>query len=148
MALANEKNAIVLNTSNKSELAMGYSTLYGDSVGALSVLGDLTKTQVRSIASSQFADVIPEYILARAPSAELAPDQKDEDHLPPYDQLDPALLSLLSHDMSSKDVSHRVFSQAYKRKQCPPIVRVSECSLDKDWRFPLNSFFSFESIDD
>jgi NAD+ synthetase len=145
MSYANEQHAIVLNTGNKSELAMGYCTQYGDLIGALAVLGDLNKTSVYALANHCFAEVIPLNIRTRAPSAELAPNQVDSDHLPPYDFLDQELDALLEYRFANAAISQAVFRQAYKRKQSPPIIRLTESSLDKDWRFPLNSYFNFEA---
>ncbi|MDD4702561.1 MAG: NAD(+) synthase, partial [Desulfovibrio sp.] len=98
-SLANRANALVLNTGNKSEAAMGYSTLYGDTVGALAVIGDLTKTQTYAVSrwynAHKGAQIIPQQVFDKAPSAELRPGQKDADSLPPYDELDPMLEDLL-----------------------------------------------------
>ena len=98
-ARSNDTGAMVINTSNKSELAVGYSTLYGDSVGALSILGDLYKTEVFELAkfiNKKYPGIIPADIIARPPSAELREDQKDEDSLLPYPELDALLEHLLS----------------------------------------------------
>ena len=107
-ARSNQTGAMVLNTSNKSELSVGYSTLYGDSVGAISILGDLYKTEVYQLASfinNHFNNIIPEEIITRPPSAELREDQKDEDSLPPYDRLDLILECLLSYQYSLDEIT-------------------------------------------
>ena len=104
---ANSVNALVLNTSNKSELAVGYSTLYGDSIGAISPLGDLYKSEVFQLAkyiNVKYGDVIPEGIISREPSAELRENQTDSQSLPPYDRLDAILEGFLSYRLGKKDL--------------------------------------------
>ncbi len=152
MAIANKRKAIVLNTGNKSEAAMGYATLYGDAIGALSVLGDLYKHQVYELAeeANRDGEIIPRAIIDKAPSAELKPNQKDEDSLPPYDQLDEMLRLLIEHRATIAEVAERVgvseslvrsvnqaiFRAEFKRKQLPPTLRVSR----KSWTgriFPI-----------
>lgn len=148
--LANRARALVLNTGNKSELAMGYCTLYGDAVGALGVLADLTKTQVRALAawinSRGPEEIIPRRILERPPSAELAPDQKDEDSLPPYQELDPALDEFLRRPDNPNTLfaartpgspRERLYASEFKRRQAPPALVVSDCPLGANWRVPV-----------
>ena len=152
MALCNEKQLLLLNTSNKSEIATGYSTLYGDSAGALAPLGDLTKTQVRALAlgCNRSAEIVPLRVIERAPSAELRPDQKDEDSLPPYAVLDVLVDAclvdkkgpeeLLAAGFEEKWVSsfaqlHRV--SEFKRHQFPPVLRVSPKAFGSGRRIPI-----------
>lgn len=140
MALANRAGALALNTGNKSELAMGYCTLYGDTAGALSVLGDLLKTEVYAVAH-WYCDhkgkmIIPENIFSKEPSAELRPNQKDTDSLPPYAELDQALARLLTADYDfpvSEDLARirqRTRASQFKREQCPPVLLVSGAPLN------------------
>lgn len=136
MAIANRSGALVLNTGNRSELSMGYNTLYGDTVGALAVLGDIYKTRVYELARWYCGHmgkmVIPESIFTKAPSAELRPGQKDTDSLPPYDELDKVLGALLDNeDMAPSEISsrigeirHKILSSSFKRRQCPPALLV------------------------
>jgi len=152
MALANKRSGVVLNTGNKSEAAMGYATLYGDAIGALSVLGDLYKHQVYAQArhANRAREVIPRSTIDKAPSAELRPDQRDEDSLPPYEQLDEMLRLFIEHRATVDEVAtevgvdrtlaarvNRAIHRAeFKRKQLPPTLRVSR----KAWggrRFPI-----------
>ena len=161
-SLANRARALVLNTGNKSEVAMGYCTLYGDAVGALAVIGDLTKTRVYALGRWLNAwtgrELIPESVFVKAPSAELRPGQKDTDSLPPYDELDPLLERLLSPPLpapdgesaaSAKDapggapagleaeVRRRLFGAEFKRRQLPPALRVSGVPFGQDgWQAP------------
>ena len=158
MALANRSGALVLNTGNKSESAMGYTTLYGDSVGALAVIGDVTKTLVYRLARWYNAQgrgkrgAIPEGIITRPPTAELRPDQKDSDSLPPYDVLDGVLEHLLCQEglpEGREEVARQVFAgmrrSEFKRRQCPPCLRVSGCALGHDWCAPLVSRLNIPS---
>jgi len=144
MAMANKHNAVVLSTGNKSEAAMGYATLYGDTVGALSVLADLYKHQVYELArlANEGGELIPESSITKPPSAELRPDQKDSDSLPPYDQLDAMLEQFIEHRASASQMAERVgvplqlaekiiravYRNEFKRKQLPPTLRVSRKS--------------------
>jgi NAD+ synthase (glutamine-hydrolysing) len=154
MAIANEQNRLLLNTSNKSELATGYSTLYGDSAGALAVLGDLTKQQVYALARhfNRNGVVIPERVIARAPSAELRENQTDQDSLPPYDVLDAIVkdslennrgadaLKAAGHDPAAVDRFVKLYAMSeYKRQQFPPILRVSARAFGRGRRIPLAS---------
>ncbi|GJM06463.1 MAG: NAD+ synthase [marine bacterium B5-7] len=152
MAMSNQTGKIVLTTGNKSELAMGYATLYGDMAGAYAVLKDVYKTQVYALANyrNQISAVIPERIITRPPSAELAPDQIDEDSLPPYDMLDQVLAMYIEKDLGAKEIIKKGFDaemvirilktvdrNEYKRYQAPPGIRVTNRSFGKDRRYPL-----------
>ncbi|MBQ9536486.1 MAG: NAD(+) synthase [Desulfovibrionaceae bacterium] len=144
VTLANRAQGIVLNTSNKSEIAMGYSTLYGDTVGAIAVLGDLLKTQVYALAhwynETQISGLIPETILTKAPSAELRPNQKDTDSLPEYAILDHYLEEIFQgkvpEDTQGLAIYKQVQSQEFKRLQEPPALIVSNYALGHSVRFP------------
>lgn len=131
MTFANKSGSLVLNTGNKSEAAMGYSTLYGDSVGALGVIGDIFKTRVYELAKwyckQKGRMIIPENIFVKAPSAELRPGQKDTDSLPPYDILDPQLEAILANPGADKNLSEleaKVRFNRFKRAQSPPALLV------------------------
>lgn len=129
MALANRGGGLVLNTGNKSEAAMGYSTLYGDTVGAVAVVGDILKTRIYELAEGHCAGLIPRNIFEKAPSAELRPDQKDTDSLPPYEILDALLAKLFmgeedGHEEELAALAPRVRASAFKRRQCPPALLV------------------------
>ncbi len=153
MALANKFGYILLNTSNKSELAVGYGTLYGDMAGGISVLGDLYKTQVYALAEyiNRKRTIIPENILTKAPSAELRPDQKDSDSLPDYQQLDHILYEYIEHRLGPKQIlSTQPYDQAtvqrvlslvnsneYKRNQFCPVLRVSCKAFGAGRRVPI-----------
>ncbi|MBL8992212.1 MAG: NAD+ synthase [Spirochaetia bacterium] len=152
MAYANRENALVLNTGNKSELAMGYCTLYGDMNGGLSVLGDLTKTRVYALARhfNSKKEVIPRAIIDKEPSAELRPGQKDTDSLPPYDVLDPIVEALVEENVSAETLVKRGFKKdlatsvirkfeinEYKRFQSPPILKVTSKAFGPGRRIPL-----------
>lgn len=141
MAVANRSGALVLNTGNKSELAMGYCTLYGDTVGAVAVLGDIFKTEVYALAK-WYCDmrgkmIIPQNIFDKAPSAELRPNQKDTDSLPPYDELDPLLEKLLNNKEKADesqmlaDVRKRFVANRFKARQYPPLLLVSGMPMPK-----------------
>jgi NAD+ synthase (glutamine-hydrolysing) len=152
MALSNKFGYILLNTSNKSEAAVGYGTLYGDMAGGLSVIGDLYKTQVYQLADFMNKDreIIPESILSKAPSAELRPDQKDSDSLPDYEILDkilfhyieerkgPLAICNLGFDTTLVDrVLKLVNTNEYKRYQTPPVLRVSPKAFGLGRRMPI-----------
>lgn len=150
---SNQTNAMVINTSNKSEIAVGYSTQYGDSVGALSLLGDLYKTEVFALAkhlNRRHNHIIPTAIIERAPSAELRADQHDQQSLPDYHQLDAILEGLLSYRLSVKELHELGFDKAtvakvhdlwrkseYKRHQFCPIVKVKAKSFGFGYRVPI-----------
>ena len=153
MALSNERNTLVLATGNKSEVAIGYCTLYGDTTGALAPIADLYKADVYRLAKS-FGDRIPDSILEKAPSAELRPDQKDEDDLPPYDTLDALLRGLIDENASREqliergfderlvdDVLRRFYAAEYKRRQLPPGIAVTDHPFGPARRAPLTHTF-------
>jgi NAD+ synthase (glutamine-hydrolysing) len=152
MALANKFGHILVNTSNKSELATGYGTLYGDMAGGLSVLGDIYKTQVYALARyiNRNREIIPEAILTKAPSAELRPGQKDSDSLPDYTVLDPILYQYIEHRQGPQEIIaqghdpalvHRILrlvnTNEYKRNQFCPIIRVSPKAFGAGRRVPI-----------
>lgn len=154
MAISNKKSFLVLTTGNKSEMAVGYATLYGDMAGGFDVLKDVSKTWVYRLAHyrNKIVAVIPERVITRAPSAELAPNQTDQDSLPPYDVLDAILELYVEQDMSVMDIVARGFSEAivkkvarmvdlneYKRRQAPVGVRITQKGFGKDRRFPITS---------
>jgi NAD+ synthase (glutamine-hydrolysing) len=152
MALSNSRNALLLSTGNKSEIAMGYSTLYGDMCGALCPLGDLYKSDVYSLSRhyNQTRGGIPEEILTRPPTAELAPGQKDQDSLPPYEILDSLLFHYIERGVSPEDLAPFMKSQnvdphlfarfhraEFKRYQAAPILKMKLRSFGPGWRMPL-----------
>ena len=152
-ARSNQSNALVLNTSNKSELAVGYSTLYGDSVGGISLLGDLYKTEVYELANfinSLKNKIIPEGIISRSPTAELRENQKDEDSLPPYSVLDAILEGILSYRLgihqlhklgfdkkTIENVYQLYLNSEYKRNQFCPIIKLKAKSFGFGYRTPI-----------
>ena len=153
MALANQHRALVLCPGNKSEIAMGYNTLYGDTVGALAPIGDLYKGQVCQLAAS-FGELIPDRVRGKPPSAELRPDQRDDDDLPPYDVLDPILKQLIEANASERqlieqgfdeaivnDVQGRIRISEHKRRQLPPGIKISAKAFGSGRRIPLTSDF-------
>lgn len=152
MTLANAHNALVLNTGNRSELAMGYATLYGDMVGAFSVLKDVSKTLVYELAHycNRDQEIIPQAVIERPPSAELAPNQKDEDNLPPYDILDNILNLYINKELDAKAIVARGFNaktverviqllyrNEYKRRQSAPGVRLFAKAFGRARRYPI-----------
>jgi NAD+ synthetase len=153
MALSNKFSALVLTTGNKSEMAVGYCTLYGDMVGALAVIGDLVKTRVYAVCRwlNRSGEVIPVAILTKPPSAELRPDQKDTDSLPPYEVLDPILEAYVERYETPehiaqangfplelvKQVVHLVERSEYKRQQAAPVLKVTTKSFGMGRRFPI-----------
>ena len=162
MALSNKHGAMVLTTGNKSEMATGYCTLYGDMAGGFAVIKDLAKTLVYQLAAwrnhhdphGRGASPIPERIITRAPSAELRPDQTDQDSLPPYDVLDAILARYMEQDQSPQDIVDAGFAWAdvekvtrlirineYKRRQAPIGIRITHRGFGKDWRYPITSHF-------
>jgi NAD+ synthase (glutamine-hydrolysing) len=162
MALSNKFGSIVLTTGNKSELATGYCTLYGDMAGGFAVIKDLVKTTVFRLAAWRNAhdpystgqSPIPQRIITRPPSAELRPDQKDQDSLPPYEVLDAILQRYMENDQSTQEiiaagfeaavvqrVTHLLRTNEYKRRQSPVGIRVTHRSFGKDWRYPITSKF-------
>lgn len=154
MAISNKKRKIVLTTGNKSENAVGYATLYGDMAGGFDVLKDVPKTLVFALARYRNAlgAVIPQRVIDRPPSAELAPNQKDEDSLPPYAVLDPILELYVERDLPVEDIVAAGYDEAtvrrvakmvdrneYKRRQAPPGVRITPRAFGKDRRYPITS---------
>jgi NAD+ synthetase len=153
MALSNKYSALVLTTGNKSEMAVGYCTLYGDMVGALAVIGDLVKTRVYAVCQwlNRDQEVIPWAILHKPPSAELRPDQKDTDSLPPYDVLDPILEAYVERYESPEQIVQAygfplelvqhvvrlVERSEYKRQQAAPVLKVTSKSFGMGRRFPI-----------
>ena len=162
MALSNKFGSIVLTTGNKSEMATGYCTLYGDMAGGFAVIKDLAKTQVFKLARWRNAhdpygtcdSPIPERIITRPPSAELRPDQTDQDSLPPYEVLDAILERYMEDDQSIESivadgfpredvekVTRLIKINEYKRRQAPVGIRVTHRSFGKDWRYPITNRF-------
>ena len=154
MALSNKFGSIVLTTGNKSEMAVGYATLYGDMAGGFAVLKDISKTLVYRLANYRNAlgRVIPERILTRAPSAELRPDQRDQDSLPAYSVLDAILEAYVEHNRSPQQIVAMGYTSAdvrqvvrfikvseYKRRQSAVGIRVTPRGFGKDWRYPITS---------
>jgi NAD+ synthase (glutamine-hydrolysing) len=154
MALSNKTGRMLLTTGNKSEMAVGYATLYGDMAGGFAPIKDCSKLLVYRLANyrNSLGRVIPERVIERAPSAELRPDQKDSDSLPPYEVLDPILEAFIEEDLSVDEIEARGFDRAtvarvldlvkrneYKRRQAPPGVRVSRRAFGRDWRYPITS---------
>ncbi len=153
MGLANQRNALVLCAGNKSEIAVGYSTLYGDTTGALAPIADLYKTDVYRLAAS-IGDRIPKRVLERPPTAELRPDQRDEDDLPPYPVLDPLLAKLIDGNRSRAEliaegiapelldrVLPRYYANEYKRRQLPPGIKVSPKAFGGGRRMPITNAY-------
>jgi len=165
MALSNKFGAIVLTTGNKSEMATGYCTLYGDMAGGFAVIKDVAKTLVYRLcawkneqatprADGTTGPVIPERIITRPPSAELRPDQKDQDSLPPYEVLDAILARYMEEDQSIEQIVAAGFAPAdvervtrlikvneYKRRQAPVGIRITHRAFGRDWRYPITSKF-------
>ncbi len=156
MALSNKTGAIVLTTGNKSEMAVGYCTLYGDMAGGFAVIKDIAKTLVYRLCDyrNSLSDVIPERILTRAPSAELRPNQTDQDSLPEYDVLDGIMRMYMEEDRSVAEivaagyrkedverVTRLIKINEYKRRQAPIGVRVTHRAFGRDWRHPITSKF-------
>ncbi|NGX15246.1 NAD+ synthase [Wenzhouxiangella sp. XN24] len=157
MALSNKFGVMLLTTGNKSEMAVGYATLYGDMAGGFAPLKDCSKTLVYRLAEyrNRHVEVIPRRVIERPPSAELRPDQKDTDALPPYDVLDPILEAFIEDDASVDQIVARGFERAvvgrilgmvkrneYKRRQAPPGIRISRRAFGRDWRYPITSGFA------
>ena len=158
MAISNKMGRMLLTTGNKSEMAVGYATLYGDMAGGFAPLKDCTKTLVYELAryrndlGGAQEVAIPERVITREPTAELRPDQKDSDSLPPYETLDAILEALIEKDYSVEQITALGFDQEvvgrvlelvrrneYKRRQAPPGVRVSGRAFGRDWRYPITS---------
>ena len=157
MALSNKTGAIVLTTGNKSEMATGYCTLYGDMAGGFAVIKDVAKTLVYRLArwkNAQGPEVIPERIITRPPSAELRPDQTDQDSLPPYEVLDAILSLYMEEDRGIEEIVAAGHARAdvervtrlikineYKRRQSPVGIRITHRAFGRDWRYPITSKF-------
>ncbi len=154
MALSNKTGRMLLTTGNKSEMAVGYATLYGDMAGGFAPIKDCSKMLVYRLANyrNSLGRVIPVRVIEREPSAELRPGQKDSDSLPPYEILDPILEAFIEEDLSVDEIEARGFDRAtvarvldlvkrneYKRRQAPPGVRVSRRAFGRDWRYPITS---------
>jgi NAD+ synthase (glutamine-hydrolysing) len=157
MALSNKFGSIVLTTGNKSEMATGYCTLYGDMAGGFAVIKDVAKTLVYRLANwknAQGDEVIPQRIITRPPSAELRPDQTDQDSLPPYEVLDGILQRYMEDDQGIEEIIAAGFAGAdvervtrlikineYKRRQAPIGIRITHRAFGRDWRYPITSKF-------
>jgi NAD+ synthase (glutamine-hydrolysing) len=154
MGISNKTRRMLLTTGNKSEMAVGYATLYGDMAGGFAPIKDCNKMLVYRLAAyrNSLGRVIPQRVLDRPPSAELRPDQKDSDSLPPYDVLDAILEAFIEEDLSVDEIVARGFERAtvgrvldlvkrneYKRRQAPPGVRVSRRAFGRDWRYPITN---------
>jgi len=154
MALSNKTGRLVLTTGNKSEMAVGYCTLYGDMAGGFAVIKDIAKTLVYKLCHyrNQIQEIIPKRILTRAPSAELRPNQTDQDSLPAYEVLDAILMRYMEQNQSSAEiiaagyeaeavskVTRLIQLNEYKRRQSPPGVRITARAFGRDWRYPITS---------
>ena len=154
MAISNKKRKILLTTGNKSEMSVGYATLYGDMAGGFAPIKDVPKLLVYQLCEyrNSLGSVIPQRVLDRPPSAELAPDQKDEDSLPPYEVLDPLLERYIEHDESLEQIIAAGFDAAvvervtglveqneYKRRQAPPGIKITQRAFGRDRRYPITS---------
>jgi NAD+ synthase (glutamine-hydrolysing) len=154
MGISNKTGKMLLTTGNKSEMAVGYATLYGDMAGGFAPIKDCSKLLVYRLAAyrNSLGRVIPQRVIDRPPSAELRHEQKDSDSLPPYDVLDPILEAFIEEDLSVDELEARGFDRAtaarvldmvkrneYKRRQAPPGVRVSRRAFGRDWRYPITN---------
>jgi NAD+ synthase (glutamine-hydrolysing) len=162
MAISNKTNRMLLTTGNKSEMAVGYATLYGDMAGGFAPIKDCSKTLVYRLANyrNSISEVIPARVISREPSAELKPDQKDSDSLPDYSILDPILEAFIEEDLSVAEIMERGFDRdtvirilemvkrnEYKRRQAPPGIRISGRAFGRDWRYPITSGYKFPLSD-
>jgi NAD+ synthase (glutamine-hydrolysing) len=158
MAISNKTGRMLLTTGNKSELAVGYATLYGDMAGGFAPIKDCSKSLVYRLARyrNTQGEIIPERVITREPSAELRSDQKDSDSLPGYDVLDPILAAFIEDDLSVDEITARGFDREtvirilemvkrneYKRRQAPPGIRISSRAFGRDWRYPITSGYRF-----
>ena len=154
MGISNKTGRMLLTTGNKSEMAVGYATLYGDMAGGFAPIKDCSKMLVYRLAAyrNSLGSVIPQRVIDRPPSAELRPEQKDSDSLPPYEVLDAILEAFIEEDLSVDEIEARGFDRAtvarvldlvkraeYKRRQAPPGVRVSRRAFGRDWRYPITN---------
>ena len=157
MAISNKKRKILLTTGNKSEMSVGYATLYGDMAGGFAPIKDVPKMMVYALAKyrNEQSPVIPDRVIERPPSAELAPDQKDEDSLPPYPVLDDILERYVERDQSRREILDAGYEPAivdrvlrlveqneYKRRQAPPGVKITSRAFGRERRFPMTSGFN------
>ena len=158
MAISNKTGLMLLTTGNKSEMAVGYATLYGDMAGGFAPIKDCSKSLVYRLARyrNKVSQVIPERVITRPPSAELKANQKDSDSLPEYDVLDPILEAFIEKDLSVAEITERGFDRdvvvrvlelvkrsEYKRRQAPPGIRISGRAFGRDWRYPITSGYQF-----
>jgi len=158
MAISNKTGRMLLTTGNKSEMAVGYATLYGDMAGGFAPIKDCSKTLVYKLARyrNTLGAAIPERVITRPPSAELRPNQKDSDSLPDYSVLDPILEAFIEEDLSVAEITARGFDRdtvirvlemvkrnEYKRRQAPPGIRISGRAFGRDWRYPITSGYKF-----
>ena len=158
MAISNKTGLMLLTTGNKSEMAVGYATLYGDMAGGFAPIKDCTKTMVKKLAEyrNTLNEVIPQRVIDREPSAELRENQQDSDSLPPYDLLDPILEAFVEEDLSVLEIVERGYDKTlvtrilemvkrneYKRRQAPPGIRISNRAFGRDWRYPITSGYNF-----
>ena len=158
MSISNKTGRMLLTTGNKSEMAVGYATLYGDMAGGFAPIKDCSKSLVYRLARfrNSRSEAIPERVITRPPSAELRPDQKDTDSLPEYDVLDPILEAFIEQDLSVAEIVERGFDRdvvvrilelvkrnEYKRRQAPPGIRISGRAFGRDWRYPITSRYAF-----
>lgn len=158
MAVSNKTGRMLLTTGNKSEMAVGYATLYGDMAGGFAPIKDCSKTLVYRLARyrNSIDEIIPERVITRPPSAELRPNQKDSDSLPDYAILDPILEAFIEEDLSVEEIAARGFDRnevtrvlemvkrnEYKRRQSPPGIRISGRAFGRDWRYPITSRYTF-----
>ncbi len=157
MALSNHEGHLVLSTGNKSEIAVGYCTLYGDMAGGYALLSDVPKTLVYELAReiNREREVIPRASIEKEPSAELAPGQKDSDSLPPYDELDPLIEALVDRSLpwteaarrsgapreTARRVAERIAGNEYKRRQMPPGPKVTGKAFGEGRRYPIAQKF-------
>ncbi|MDO8301677.1 MAG: NAD(+) synthase, partial [Sedimentisphaerales bacterium] len=153
MGLSNKFGWLVLTTGNKSELAVGYCTLYGDMSGGFAVIKDVPKTIIYKLAEyiNRDAEIIPSSVIDRAPSAELRDNQTDQDSLPPYDQLDDIIDRYVGEHESLEKISrkydaatvqrvrHLIDRNEYKRRQAPPGIKITSRAFGKDWRLPITN---------
>jgi NAD+ synthase (glutamine-hydrolysing) len=158
MSISNKTGRMLLTTGNKSEMAVGYATLYGDMAGGFAPIKDCSKSLVYRLCRyrNSVGEVIPERIISRPPSAELRANQKDTDSLPEYDVLDPILEAFIEKDLSVQEIVAQGFDREivvrilelvkrneYKRRQAPPGIRISSRAFGRDWRYPITSRYTF-----
>jgi NAD+ synthase (glutamine-hydrolysing) len=156
MAISNKTGKILLTTGNKSEMSVGYSTLYGDMAGGFAPIRDVPKLLVYRLAEyrNREVEVIPRRVIERPPSAELSPDQKDTDSLPAYEILDPILAMYIEKDMGVREIIAAGYPEAivrrvtrlvdrneYKRRQAPPGIKITQRAFGRDRRYPLTNGF-------